>query len=112
MRVRQLLLVVPRPDQEHVAHDDPTGRGPPAGLQHHRAVAAKQVQIVVVVVLRGHRVEDKAEPCGVPLERTSLAGRNEIVGSKPERVIAFSRRMTQHGYVRAHRLRKLHPHVA
>ena len=29
--------VVPRSDQQHVADDDPAGRGAPAGLEDHRA---------------------------------------------------------------------------
>ncbi len=37
---RALILLVPRPDQQHVAHDDPAGAGPPAGLEH---VGARQV---------------------------------------------------------------------
>ncbi len=37
---RPLLLLVPRADQQHVAHDDPAGAGPPACLQH---VGAGQV---------------------------------------------------------------------
>ena len=35
--VRAVVLVVPRPDQEHVADDDPAAPGAPARLEHHRA---------------------------------------------------------------------------
>ena len=34
--LRTALLVVPRPDQEDVADDDPTAARPPARLEHHR----------------------------------------------------------------------------
>ena len=37
VRVRHLVLVVPGPDEQHVAHDDPAGRRAPARLEHHRA---------------------------------------------------------------------------
>ena len=47
--------------------------------QHHRAVAPQQVEIGVVVVLRGHRVEDQVEAAGVPLEQSVVAGRDEVV---------------------------------
>ena len=42
--LRALVLVVPRPDQQHVAHDDPAARRAPARLEHHRAgqVAARR----------------------------------------------------------------------
>ena len=39
LRAGQGLLVPPRADEQHVAHDDPAGVGAPAGLQHHRARA-------------------------------------------------------------------------
>ena len=34
---RHPVVVVPRPDEQHVAHDDPAGRRPPARLEHHGA---------------------------------------------------------------------------
>ena len=37
VRVRTLVLVVPGPDQEHVAHDDPAAARAPARLDHGRA---------------------------------------------------------------------------
>src|SRR5207302_857041 len=37
VRVRELALVVPRADQEHITHDDPAAVRAPAGLEHQRA---------------------------------------------------------------------------
>ena len=37
LSVRPLVLVVPGADQQHVTHDDPARRRPPAGLEDHRA---------------------------------------------------------------------------
>src|SRR5205807_10422643 len=37
MGVGELVLVVPRADEQHVAHDDPACCGSPARLQHHGA---------------------------------------------------------------------------
>ena len=52
--VRAVFLVVPRPDQQHVADDDPAAARPPARLQHHRP---RQV-----TARGGHRHAVGAEP--------------------------------------------------
>ena len=61
--VGQLVLVVPRPDEQEVAHDDPPGRGAPARLEDHgaRQVAAGR--------RRRHVGGREAEPAGVPVEQ-------------------------------------------
>ena len=72
MGVGALVLVVPGPDQKHVAHDNPAAAGAPAGLQH---VGAGQV-----APGRGHLDVGGAEAkdAGVAVEdRAEHAGRVE-----------------------------------
>ena len=54
VRVGQLDVVMPRPHQQRVAHHQPPGGRPPAGLQHHRAGQ--------VAAGRGHVDPFRAEP--------------------------------------------------
>ena len=54
VRVRALVVVVPGPDEQHVAHDDPARAGAPRRLEDHRA---RQVALA-----RGHRGVHRREP--------------------------------------------------
>jgi hypothetical protein len=104
VRVRAIVLVVPRPDQEHVAHDDPAAGGPPARLEDVRAgqVAARGRHLDVgrpEAEAAGVAVEDRseharrvearqAEPLHVPVrrqERARLAvGQEAVLGDRRE----------------------------
>ena len=83
VRVRAVVLVVPRPDQQHVADDDPAAAGAPARLEHHRA---RQVAAV-----GGHLHVGRAEPehAGVAVEdRAEHARRVEARQAQPLDVAA------------------------
>ena len=103
--VRAVVLVVPRPDQEHVAHDDPAAAGAPARLEHVRAgqVAARGRHLDVGRAepeAAGVAVEDRAEharrvearqaePLDVPVRRHQRArlavGQEGVLGDRRER---------------------------
>ena len=78
VRVRAVLLVVPRADQEHVAHDDPAARRAPARLED---VGAGQV------AARGRHLDvgrPEPEPAGVAVEdRPEHARRVEARQAEP-----------------------------
>ena len=80
--------------------------------QHHRAVAAKEPEVGVVVVLRRHGIEDEVETTGVFLEDGGIVRGEEIVRAQSQRVFALARRVAENGDVRAHCFRELHAHVA
>ena len=80
--------------------------------QDHRAVAAQQAQVGVVIMRCRYRVEDEIKASGQLLERLRVAGRREIVGTEFECVVALGRRGAQHRDVCAHRAGNLDAHVA
>src|SRR3970282_1737978 len=64
--------------------------------EHHGPVMFEQVQIGVVVVLRGHRVDDEVEAVRILLEDALVFRGDKVVSTESQSIFSLIRGMAEH----------------
>ena len=70
------------------------------------------MDVGVDVVIRGYGVEDEVKAAGVLLHLVGIAGNDDLIRAKAQRIFLFVRGSGEDDDVRSKRMSKLHGHVA
>ena len=78
----------------------------------HGPISLEQVEISVVIVLRGRRVEDEVEVTRILLEGTFVFRGDEVISTEAQSIVTLVGRVAEHRDMGSERVSELDSHTA